>query len=61
MTESSDPLLLSKKASKLVKGGEGLPGTLLITQSKVKWNPDDKTAAKGVVIEISSITSKNDT
>jgi len=59
MAESSDSLLLSKKASKLNKGSDGLPGTLLITESKLKWQPDDRGAAKPVVIEIASITSKH--
>ncbi len=60
MAESSDPLLLSKPASKLVKGGgsEGVHGTFSIYQSKVKWKPLDSSAAKIVIIDIASITSK---
>lgn len=58
MAESSDPLLLSKAAQKLVKGSDGIDGTLQITNSKVKWKPNDNNAAKAVIIEIASITSK---
>ena len=58
MAESSDPLLLTKPAQKLVKGGDGIAGTLQITNSKVKWKPNDRDTAKPVIIEIASITSK---
>jgi hypothetical protein len=57
MAESSDPLLLSKAAQKLVKGSDGIHGTLQITNSKVKWKPNDRNAGKAVIIEIASITS----
>ncbi|KAH7623291.1 hypothetical protein Ndes2526B_g01715 [Nannochloris sp. 'desiccata'] len=58
MAESSDPLLLSKAAQKLVKGSDGIDGTLQITNSKVKWKPNDNNAAKAVIIEIASITKQ---
>jgi hypothetical protein len=58
MAESSDPLLLSKAAQKLVKGSDGIDGTFQITNSKIKWKPNDRNAAKMITIEIASITSK---
>lgn len=56
MGESSDPLLLSKKAQKLIKGSEGVPGTLLITKTKIKWHADDPNSSQPIAIQISSIT-----
>jgi len=58
MAESTDSLLLSKAAQKLIKGSDGIDGTLQITNSKVKWKPADRNAAKAVIIDIVSITSK---
>jgi hypothetical protein len=57
MSVPSDPLLLTKKAQKLVGKQEAMPGVLIITQSKITWTPDDLTLTKPVTIEISSITS----
>ena len=58
MAEASDPLLLSKSAQKLIAKSDGIPGTVQITNSKVRWKANDASAAKSVAIDISSITSE---
>jgi hypothetical protein len=45
MAGASDPLLLTKAAAKLVKGAEGVPGTLLLSQARVRWQPANAAAA----------------
>lgn len=60
MADQSDPLLLTKKASKLVKGQpSGIPGVVTISRGFVKWGPDDPSQAQKVAIEILKITSRS--
>lgn len=57
MAESSDPVLLTKRASKGA-GAAAVEGVCIISKSKVKWQPNDPSQAQSVVMELSSITSE---
>ncbi len=61
MAESSDPLLLTKRAEKLSKPGaaSGVPGVLMITRAKVRWQPNDPSSGEATaVLEVDKITSE---
>lgn len=70
MSGSSDPLLISKKAARIIKGLNPIPGSLSVTQTRLIWQPNtfDKNkpgdgrseaqTVKSVSIFLTNITSK---
>ena len=57
MAESSDPLLLTKRATKGA-GASAVPGVCMISRSRVRWQPNAPEAAQALTILLECITSE---
>lgn len=52
-----ESIILSKRAKKLRKGQEDVPGTLTVTDSRLVWRPRDADAGSECAILLTSIKS----
>ncbi|KAL4434287.1 hypothetical protein ABPG75_000728 [Micractinium tetrahymenae] len=55
MAESSDPTLYTRRA-KRGTGANAVEGVCMITRSRVKWQPSDRSKGEAAVIDIGAIT-----
>ena len=56
--DHSDPCLFTKRA-KRGTGSSAVDGVVMITRSKVQWQPNDPSKAQPSVIELGAITSEH--
>ena len=55
--DTSEDILLAKRAGKMVKGHEDIKGMLVVRETWLTWEPEDKGSAQSVSLSISSIKS----
>lgn len=55
--DDQESILLSKIANKLIKGKDAIKGRLLVSRTRLTWNPNDKDAAKPHVVRVHAIKS----
>ena len=55
--DTSEDILLAKSAGKMVKGHEDIKGMLVVRETWLTWEPEDKGSAQSVSLSISSIKS----
>jgi len=58
--DTSEDILLAKCAGKMVKGHKDVKGMLVIRETWLTWEPEDKGSAESVSLSISSIKSAID-